>query len=117
MRLTFHGTLLGVILLLLAMMALGPARQLYQEHKTIAADQRTLAAGSAEAGALTARIQAMQDPKHIEQLARQELGYVRPGETSYIIQRPQASPTSTATAKSPDRSWLKRAWHGVTSIL
>ena len=35
MRVTFHGTLLAVILIVLAMMAIGPARQWYQEQQTI----------------------------------------------------------------------------------
>lgn len=104
MRPTFHGTLLAVILLLLAMMALGPARQLYDEHKSIGSDQHQLKAGTDETARLTAQLQAMQDPNYVEQLARQELGYVRPGETSYLIVRPTASPgptTSPSPATSP----------------
>ena len=54
MRLTFHGTLLGIILLLLAMMATGPARQLWAEHQQIRSDEATLAGGNAEATRLTA---------------------------------------------------------------
>ncbi|MEA2590451.1 MAG: hypothetical protein QOD62_282, partial [Actinomycetota bacterium] len=42
MRLTFHGTLLGIILLLLAMMALGPARQLWAEHQQVRSDEAAL---------------------------------------------------------------------------
>ena len=113
MRLTFHGTLLGIILLLLAMMAMGPARQLWAEHQQIRSDEATLAAGSAEAARLTARIQAMQDPKHVEQLARDQLGYVRPGETSYIIVHPQAPTPATPTSKRPHVSWLALAWSGI----
>src|SRR4030081_3626350 len=100
MRLTFHGTLLGIILLLLAMMAMGPARQLWAEHQQIRSDEATLAAGNAEAARLTARIQAMQDPRHVEQLARDQLGYVRPGETLYIIVPPQPRrPRSRGTSR------------------
>lgn len=98
MRPTFHGTLLAVILLLLAMMAIGPARQLYLERQTIANDERQLQSGTAETARLTAQLQALQDPNYVEQLARQELGYVRPGETAYMIVRPADSP---APAPSP----------------
>ncbi|HYR63282.1 MAG TPA: septum formation initiator family protein [Actinomycetota bacterium] len=113
MRLTFHGTLLGVIMLLLAMMALGPARQLWNEQQRIRSDTQAIAAGNAEATRLTGRIEAMQDPKHVEQLARDQLGYVRPGETSYIIVHPQqpAAPPSPPAAKTT--SWLRLTWTGI----
>jgi cell division protein FtsB len=117
MRLTFHGTLLGIILLLLAMMAMGPARQLWAEHQQIRSDEATLAAGNAEAARLTARIQAMQDPKHVEQLARDQLGYVRPGETSYIIVHPQPASPAPPPSKRPQISWLHLAWSGIRASL
>jgi cell division protein FtsB len=118
MRLTFHGTLLGIILLLLSMMALGPARQLWAEHQQVRSDEAALAAGNAEAAQLTARIQAMQDPKHVEQLARDQLGYVRPGETSYIIVHPQpaTSPAPPASNKA-HVSWVHLAWSGIKAGL
>ncbi|HMC09370.1 MAG TPA: septum formation initiator family protein [Actinomycetota bacterium] len=110
MRLTFHGTLLGVILLLLAMMALGPARQLYNEQQHIRSDERALAAGDAETAQLVGRLQAMKDPNHLELLARQELGYVRPGEVSYVIVRPQPAATEAPKVKPKARSWWQRGW-------
>ena len=91
MRVTFHGTLLGVILLVLAMMAIGPARQFYDEQQVVRSDQAQLAAGRAESARLTARIARLQDPTFIEQLARQELGYIKPGETPYLIVHPVPS--------------------------
>jgi len=109
MRLTFHGTLLGVILLLLAMMALGPARQLYDEQQRIRSDEHQLAAGDAETAQLVGRLQAMKDPNHVELLARQELGYVRPGEVSYVIVHPRPS-ADAPKAKPKTVSWWQRAW-------
>lgn len=113
MRLTFHGTLLGVILLLLGMMALGPARQLWGEQQQIRHDQATLAAGNSQASQLTARIEAMQDPTHVEQLARDRLGYVKPGETSYIIVHPQPAAADAASPKGTRASFLHLAWAGI----
>src|SRR5258708_20511967 len=120
MRLTFHGTLLGIILLLIATVAMGPARQLWTEHQQIRSDEATLAAGNTEASRLTGRIEAMRDPRHVEQLARDQLGYVRPGETSYLIVHP---PAATATPGDPPApkprhvSWLRLAWPGITPAL
>lgn len=116
MRLTFHGTLLGVILVLLAMMAIGPARQLYQEHQAIRADESSLAAGTAERAAMTARLAQLQDPAYVEDLARQELGYVAPGETSYIVpgsSQTLSLPTAPASAPAP-QPWWARLWHDLT---
>ncbi|HEU5002889.1 MAG TPA: septum formation initiator family protein [Actinomycetota bacterium] len=108
-RITFHGTLLALILLVLAMMAVGPARQLYHEESAIHADQGRLAAGTAETNRLTNRLQELQDPHAIEALARAELGYVRPGETSYFTVKPPAggaagqahAPAAAKAAPSP----------------
>lgn len=117
MRLTFHGTLLGIILLLIATVAMGPARQLWTEHAQIRRDEATLAAGTAEASQLTGRIEAMRDPKHVEQLARDQLGYVRPGETSYIILHPEPVTAPPAPPKPRHISWLRLAWSGVRSTV
>jgi len=122
-RITFHGTLLALILLVLGLMAVGPARQLYNEESSIHADQAQLSAGTAETTTLTNRLQQLQDPNAIEALARAELGYVRPGETSYFVVKPsgattpQAAPAprhTPATAPKPagaagHKTWLHRA--------
>lgn len=101
MRVTFHGTLLAVILIVLAMMAIGPARQWYQEQQTIQADQATLAAGNAKANRLNTKLQQLQDPAYVESVAREELGYVAPGETSYIVShRLQQAPQLGQVAQS-----------------
>ena len=122
MRISFHGALLVVLVAVLVMMAVGPARQLWDEHAQIRADQKTLAAGNAKATELTGRIEALQNRAHIEQLARDQLGYVRPGETLYIVGQPQthpspapASPASKAAA--PQRSVLDLAWAGLRAGL
>lgn len=102
MRVTFHGTLLAVILIVLAMMAIGPARQWYQEQQTIHADQATLAAGNAKANRLDTKLKDLQDPAYIESVAREQLGYVAPGETSYIVSHPlQQAPPPGQIATSP----------------
>jgi cell division protein FtsB len=101
MRVTFHGTLLAVIVILLAMMAIGPARQYYDELQAIHGDRAALAAGAAERQRLAAKLQDLNDPAYVEYLARHNLGYVRPGETSYIVPQPApaaSSPPPGATA-------------------
>lgn len=123
MRVTFHGTLLAVILIVLAMMAIGPARQWYQEEQTIRAGQSTLAAGNAEAGRLNAKLKDLQDPSYVEAIARGELGYVAPGETSYVVSQPQQQPptlgqvgpsASSAEVHRPSPSLLTKIRLGLT---
>lgn len=134
-RITFHGTLLALILLVLALMAVGPARQLYHEESSIHADQAKLAAGTAETNTLTTRLQQLQDPNAIEALARAELGYVRPGETSYFVVQPPAGTRgqpaappatkqgampavnagATAGVKGGHKAWLHRAIDAIGS--
>lgn len=122
MRLTFHGTLLAVILILLAMMAIGPARQLYNEQQAIHRDEVTLAAGTTEANQLVTRLQQLQDPSYVQFLARRDLGYVLPGETSYVVpvagQGQQGAPQAPSPAPRPRvtlRSRLQQIWDGLTA--
>ena len=120
MRVTFHGTLLAVILIVLAMMAIGPARQWYQEQQTIHADEATLAAGNAQASRLNAKLSDLQDPSYVESMAREDLGYVTPGETSYVVSRPQAQAPQLGqlapVAPSPAGSAATSA-HGSLSLV
>ena len=119
MRVTFHGTLLGIILLVLATMAIGPARQFYAEQQAIAADQAQLTAGQAEGQRLTDRIKQLQDPAYVEQVARQNLGYIRPGETQYLILHPApAAPATPGHSRvRPAGSLLSKTVTGVSSAL
>jgi len=117
-RISFHGALLAVLTAVLVIMAVGPARQLWDEHAQIRADQNSLAAGNAKATELTGRIEALQNPVHIEQLARDQLGYVRPGETLYIVGQPQArastaAPQAAAAPAPRHRSLPDLLWTGV----
>ncbi len=50
----------------------------------------------AENTGLEARVESLDTPVEIERLARDELGYVFPGETAYLVIRPDAEPTAPA---------------------
>ncbi len=55
----------------------------------------------------------------IERLAREKLGYVRPGEVAYVVLEPPFIPTTTTQppAEDPpveDRSLLSEVWDFVT---
>ena len=60
----------------------------------------------------------MQTPVEIERLAREKLGYVRPGEIAYVVLDPPESPTTTIPAEEEepveDESLLEEVWDFVT---
>lgn len=68
---------------------------------------------------LTARIQALNTPIEIERLARERLGYVRPGETAYVVMDPPAAPEATPAtvpeqAAALSHTWYEKLWAFVT---
>lgn len=91
----------AVLLVLLAMSTnVLPIRQIIDQREEIAATQDRLGALVDQNAALDAQLRALDTPAEVERLARDELGYVRPGETAYIVMRPDGS---SATAQPAPR--------------
>ena len=69
---------------------------------------------------LQAEVDALGTDAEIEKLAREKLGYVRPGETAYVVLDPpgttdEVQPEETAPAATVDeRTWVDRVWDFVT---
>jgi cell division protein FtsL len=90
-----------------------------QRHElaAVAEQQRHL---DAEAASLRGERAAMDDPAHVEALARARLGYARPGETPYRVELPgdtaaggRAAGTGAALAPSEaDLPWYTRVARG-----
>ncbi len=72
----------------------------------MAREKARLEALKAENRSLEQRLARLNDPEYQEKLAREQLGLVRPGETSYVVV-PGPTPTETAVADEP----AKQAWH------
>jgi cell division protein FtsB len=62
-----------------------PLRQIVDQRQEVADAEATLAGLSRENAILTDQVAALQTPLEIERLAREKLGYVRPGEAAYVI--------------------------------
>ncbi|MBW3589221.1 MAG: septum formation initiator family protein [Actinobacteria bacterium] len=105
-RLTFHGTILVAVFVVLILMAAAPARQAYEQKQAVAREKARLEALKTENRSLEQRLARLNDPEYQEKLAREQLGLVRPGETSYVVV-PGPTPTQTVTADEP----ANRAWH------
>ena len=71
-----------------------PFRQMLAADRAIAAAQEDLAALEAENERLAADLDALQTPEEIERLARNELGYVLPGEQGFVVVAPDEEPSS-----------------------
>ena len=115
-RLTFHGSVLVMTLAVLLLMAVPPARQLWREQTQVHAAERKLEALKRDNARLDQHLARLKDPDYLEQLARQELGLVRPGEIGFVVVPGEAAPEKAASAAKPDR-WYERVWRSLRSVV
>lgn len=90
-RLPFVGPGLVVFLLvlgLLAAMAIEPTVELMQQNERIARMKGELQAIESTNERLERRIERLDDPDFLEQKAREQIGLVRPDETTYLVVPP-----------------------------
>jgi cell division protein FtsL len=116
----------GVALVTLLFILLGaafltqvvPYRQIIDSQRQVTDAQTRLAQLEDENAALQADVQALNTDAEIEKLAREKLGYVRPGETAYVVLDPPGSGVSVEGVEAPldvdDRTWVERIWDFVT---
>ncbi len=115
-----RAALLAVVVCALALTVAVPLRNyVSQRHElaAVAAQQQQL---EAEAAQLRAERASMDDPAHVEALARARLGYARPGETPYRVELPGDAAASAADAGSgaaiapseADLPWYTRVARG-----
>lgn len=97
-----------------------PYRQIVEQHRQVSAAAAHLEAVREENEVLTAQRDALQTPVEIERLAREKLGYVRPGEVAYVVLDPPEAPTTTSTVPptegdlAEDASLLDTVWDFMT---
>lgn len=95
-----------------------PYRQIVEQQRQVAEAAAELAALEEENALLAARRDALKTPVEIERLAREKLGYVRPGEIAYVVLDPPQAPTTTTVPVDDepieDESLLEEVWDFVT---
>jgi cell division protein FtsB len=94
-RLSPRGALLLVVVMLLLMAAIGPIRNLMGQRGAMSQLQHQSAVLEQQNAALQARVDQLNDPLYLEQLARRCLGMVRPGEIAFVILPKHGIPTSS----------------------
>jgi cell division protein FtsB len=112
---TTRAAILGVVVMVLALALTVPLRQYLAQRGKVAQARARQAQARARVDALEAQKQRLQDPAYVEQLARERLHFVRPGEVPYILLTPPPTPVpSTSVAGGPGVGgtgpWYSRLW-------
>jgi cell division protein FtsB len=111
-------TLLFILLGAAFLTQVVPYRQIVDSQRQVTGAEQRLAALEAENHELQADAAALDTDEEIEKLAREKLGYVRPGETAYVVLDPPGSDESDEESvdvpEPPDKTWVDRIWEFVT---
>jgi cell division protein FtsB len=120
----FHrpGALIATLLFLLMGAAfltqVVPYGQIVDSRRQVSTAREQLAALESENAALQADVDALGTDAEIEKLAREKLGYVRPGETAYVVLDPPGTEDEPATTPEPapveDKTWVDQVWEFLT---
>lgn len=110
---------LAMSVVVLAMMTnVVPFRQALAQRAEIEGAGQELASLVAENAMLTQQVAALETPVEIERIAREKLGYVRPGETAYVVmgtEVPAGSlPEVAATVPADEPNVIERVWAYLT---
>lgn len=95
-----------------------PYGQIVDSQRQVESARAELNALEAENTELLADVEALQTDAEIERLAREKLGYVRPGETAYVVLDPPGSEEEVAPSEpSPapvEKTWVDKVWEFLT---
>jgi cell division protein FtsB len=121
-RLARPAVFMGVLTLIIVGMALItaviPFRQILEQQARVASDSAELSRISIENELLSEEVEALNTPEEIERLARENLGYVMPGETAYVVLEPAESATLPSAPPVVDNEddvpWYLAIWNFFT---
>lgn len=112
---------LVVVAILAAALATGwaPVRDIGAQRDQLAEAQAQLDRLEAQNAMLAERISALGTGIEVERIAREELGYVRPGETAFVVVDPGAETTAPEAPSTTQESvalhpWYRKAWDWLT---
>jgi cell division protein FtsB len=96
-----------------------PYRQILDSQRQVSSARAELAALEEDNELLAADIAALETDEEVEKLAREKLGYVRPGETAYIVLDPpeevtRPQPETDDLVIPEERTWVDMIWDFVT---
>jgi cell division protein FtsB len=114
---------LGLALVLITVAAMTnvlPLRQIVEQTQEVDAARARLTALTDQNGLLEDQVAALSTPTEIERLAREQLGYVRPGEKAFVVVEPEPGPlvypedAEVQTSADPSVGILQRIWAFLT---
>lgn len=116
------GAAIGTLLILLMGAAfitqVVPYNQIVESQRQVAAAKAELSQLESENAELQADVEALHTDSEIERLAREKLGYVRPGETAYVVLDPPGTPDETQTSEPAhqpvEKTWVDEIWEFIT---
>lgn len=116
------GAAIGTLLILLMGAAfvtqVVPYNQIIESQREVAEARAELAELETENERLQADVEALHTDSEIERLAREKLGYVRPGETAYVVLDPPGvtdEVESSEPAPQPvEKTWVDTVWEFLT---
>ena len=92
LRLTGRAVVLAVVILLIGVASVGVLRQYLDQRSQINRLERQVTTLESERVRLEQEIARLHDPEHLERLARECLGMVRPGEIRFVVPDASGSP-------------------------
>lgn len=114
----FVVALLGALVLGLVMLS-GPTQRYFDHRARVATLEAKADALDAEIARLEQRRDDLNDPTHLELLAREQQGFIFPGEVPYTLIPPEVDQPRIATPRqttpAPEPPWYQRAWEQVRS--
>lgn len=121
-RLSRPAMFMGVLALIIAGMALItaviPFRQILEQRARVEGASAELSRINLENEYLRSEVEALNTPGEIERLARENLGYVMPGETAYVVLEPEESLPETIDPTVVDNGdrvpWYQAIWNFFT---
>jgi len=95
-----------------------PFRQILAQQELVVQKEQTLAVLEAENARLTSAADYLQTDQGVEKIARQDFGYVRPGEVAFVVVAPPDEAEFVPPAAEPieelDRVWWQGIWDFLT---
>lgn len=117
-RIVWVVTLLLVVAVALVFSNVFPFRQILAQQELVAQKEQTLAVLQEENSRLTAAAGYLETEQGVEKIARQDFGYVRPGEVAYVVVAPADEadfvPAPPEPVEELDRAWWDGIWDFLT---
>lgn len=121
-RLSRPATFMGVLALIITGMAVItaviPFRQIVEQQAFVESASAELVRINLENEYLRSEVEALNTPGEIERLARENLGYVMPGEAAYVVLEPDEALPETIAAPLVENGvrvpWYRAIWNFFT---